>query len=119
MVAQKGTMWKGPHKFAKRCSIISRAVFSRVVPLYSYRSACSITPAGRISSHFFLTGAMGNKYNDKFAEGTRTQWPATAALLTTKIVGLFCRALHKINTMDFLRPLVGRFQGRSINGRTA
>jgi hypothetical protein len=52
---------------------------------------------------------MGNKNNDKFAEGTRTQWPATAALLTTKIVGLFCRALHKINAVDFLRPLVGRF----------
>jgi hypothetical protein len=52
---------------------------------------------------------MGNKNNDKFAGTPCTQWPATAALLTTKIVGLFCRALHKINTVDFLRPLVGRF----------
>jgi hypothetical protein len=62
---------------------------------------------------------MRNKYNDKFAEGTRTQWPAAAALLTAKIVGLFGRTLHKINTVDFFRPLVRCFQGRSINSGTA
>jgi hypothetical protein len=108
-MAQKRTMWESAHKFAKRSSIIFSAVFSRVVPLYRHRSTCSIAAAVFIFSHFLFTGAMGNKNNDKFAEGTRTQWPATAALLTAEIVGLFCRALHKINPVDFLRPLVGRF----------
>jgi hypothetical protein len=109
MVAQKRTMWKGPHKFAKGYSIIFSAVFSRVMPLNSCRAACSITPAGRISSHFFLTGAMGNKYNDKFAGTTCTQWPATAALLAAEIVGQFRRATGKLHTLNFTRPLIGRF----------
>ena len=49
---------------------------------------------------------MGNKNNDKFAGTTCTQWPAAAALLTTKIVGLFGRTLHKINAVNFFGPLV-------------
>jgi hypothetical protein len=119
MVAQKGSMRERPHKFAKRCSIISRAVFSGVMPLNSRRAARSIAAALFIFSNFLFSGAMRNKNNDKIPERARTQWPAAAALLTTKIVGLFGRTLHKINAVDFLRPLVGRFQGRSINGRTA
>jgi hypothetical protein len=109
MVAQKGSMRESAHKFAKGCSIIFRAVFSSVVPLYRYRSTCSITPAFFVFSYFLFSGAMGNKNNDKFTGTTCTQWATTAALLTTEIVGKLCRALHKINTVDFLRPLVGRF----------
>jgi hypothetical protein len=109
MVAQKRSMWESAHKFAKRCRIISRAVLSSVMPLNSCRAACSVTAAGRISSHFFLTGAMGNKYNDKFAGTTCTQWPATAALLAAEIVGQFCGTTGKLYAVDFTRPLVGRF----------
>jgi hypothetical protein len=106
MVAQKGSMRESAHKFAKGCSIISRAVFSSVVPLNSCRAACSITAAGRISSHFFLTGAMGNKNNDKFTGTTCTQWPATAALLAAEIVGQFCGTTGKLNAVNFTGPLV-------------
>jgi hypothetical protein len=109
MVAQKRTMWESAHKFAKRCSIIFRAVFSRVVPLNSRRSACSITAAFFLFSYFLFTGAMGNKNNDKFAGTTCTQWPAAAALLTTKIVGQFRGTTGKLHAMDFTRPLIGRF----------
>jgi hypothetical protein len=109
MVAQKRSMRESAHKFAKRCSIIFSAVFSRVVPLYRYRSACSITPAVFIFSHFLFTGAMGNKYNDKITRTTCAQWPAAAALLTTEIVGQFCRATGKLYAVDFTRPLIGRF----------
>jgi hypothetical protein len=109
MVAQKRTMRESPHKFAKRCSIISSAVFSRVVPLNRRRSARSIAAAGRISSHFFLSGAMSNKNNNKITRTTRAQWPAAAALLTTKIVGQFCRAARERHIVNFLWPLVGRF----------
>jgi hypothetical protein len=109
MVAQKRSMREGPHKFAKRCSIIFRAVFSSVVPLYRYRSACSITPAVFIFSHFLFTGAMGNKNNNKITRTTCTQWPAAAALLTTEIVGKLCRTTGKLHALNFTWPLVGRF----------
>jgi hypothetical protein len=109
MVAQKGTMRESAHKFAKGCSIISRAVFSSVVPLYGRRAARSIAAAGRISSHFLFTGAMGNKNNDKFADTTCTQWPAAAALLAAEIVGQFRGTTGKLHAMDFTRPLIGRF----------
>jgi hypothetical protein len=52
---------------------------------------------------------MGNKNNDKFTGTTCTQWPATAALLTTKIVGQFCGTTGKLHAVDFTRPLIGRF----------
>jgi hypothetical protein len=52
---------------------------------------------------------MGNKNNDKFAGTTCAQWPAAAALLTTKIVGQFCRAARERHIVNFLWPLVGRF----------
>jgi hypothetical protein len=108
-MAQKGTMWKGAHKFAKGCSIIRRASSSGFVPLNRYRSACSIAAAVFIFSHFLFTGAMGNKYNDKFAGTTCTQWPATAALLAAEIVGQFRRATGKLHALNFTRPLIGRF----------
>jgi hypothetical protein len=109
MVAQKRTMWKGAHKFAKGCSIIRRASGSGFVPLYRYRSACSITPAFFILSNFLFSGAMGNKNNDKFAGTTCAQWPAAAALLAAEIVGQFRGTTGKLHAMDFTRPLIGRF----------
>jgi hypothetical protein len=109
MVAQKRSMRESAHKFAKRCSIIFRAVFSSVVPLYRHRSTCSITPALFLFSYFLFSGAMGNKNNDKFAGTTCTQWPATAALLATEIVGQFCGTTGKLHALNFTRPLVGRF----------
>jgi hypothetical protein len=109
MVAQKRSMRESAHKFAKRCSIISRAVFSSVMPLYGRRAARSIAAAGRISSHFLFTGAMGNKNNDKFAGTTCTQWPATATLLATEIVGQLCGTTGKLHALNFTRPLIGRF----------
>jgi hypothetical protein len=109
MVAQKRSMWESPHKFAKRCSIIFRAVFSSVVPLYRYRSTCSITPALFLFSYFLFSGAMGNKNNDKITRAACAQWPAAAALLTTEIVGQFCRTTGKLDAVDFTRPLIGRF----------
>jgi hypothetical protein len=109
MVAQKRSMREGPHKFAERSRIIWSASSSGFVPLYRCRAACSITAAFFIFSDFLFSGAMGNKNNNKFAEGTRTQWPAAAALLTTEIVGQFCRATGKLYAVDFTRPLIGRF----------
>jgi hypothetical protein len=109
MVAQKGSMRESPHKFAKRCSIIRRALFSGVVPLYGRRSARSIAAALFIFSHFLFSGAMRNKYNDKITRTTCAQWPAAAALLTAEIVGQFCGTTGKLYAVDFTRPLIGRF----------
>jgi hypothetical protein len=119
MVAQKRTMRESSHEFAKRCSIISSPVFSGVVPLNRCRSTGSIAAPFFILAYFLFPSAMRNKYNDKFTEGARTQGTATATLLTIEIVGLFGRTLHKVNAVDFLRPLVGCFQGRSIHSGTA
>jgi hypothetical protein len=52
---------------------------------------------------------MGNKYNDKFAGTTCTQWPAAAALLAAEIVGKLCRATGKLHALNFTWPLIGRF----------
>jgi hypothetical protein len=109
MVAQKRSMRKGPHKITQRYSIIRRALFSGVVPLYSRRSARSITAALFIFSNFLFSGAMGNKNNNKITRTTCTQWPAAAALLTTEIVGKLCRTTGKLYAVDFTRPLIGRF----------
>jgi hypothetical protein len=109
MVAQKRSMRERPHKFAKRCSIISSTVFSSVMPLDRCRPARSITAAFFVFSDSLFSGAMGNKNNDKFAGTTCAQWPAAAALLTTKIVGQFCRAARERHIVNFLWPLVGRF----------
>jgi hypothetical protein len=80
MVAQKGTMRESPHKFAKGRSIIRRASSSGFVPLYRYRSTCSITTAFFILSYFLFSRAMRNKNHHKFTHTTRAQGPATPAL---------------------------------------
>jgi hypothetical protein len=109
MVAQKRSMRKGPHKITQRYSIISRAVFSGVMPLNSRRAARSIAAALFIFSNFLFSGAMRNKYNDKITRTTCTQWPAAAALLAAEIVGQFCGTTGKLYAVDFTRPLIGRF----------
>jgi hypothetical protein len=62
---------------------------------------------------------MGNKYNDEFTHTTCAQWATVPAISTREIVGQFRGTTGKLYPVDFPRPLVRSFQGRSVYGRPA